>query len=66
MPRSRTALPRTDPLDAKGKNARGQEPRIQAQVFSKNKGLQKFFSRTLQNFNNSKNTAVFEQMIGQF
>ena len=47
-PRPRTALPRTDPLEAKDKNARGQGPRTQAQVFSKKKGLQKFFSGVLQ------------------
>ena len=36
-PRPRTALPRTDPLEAKDKNSRGQGqgPRTQAQVFSK-------------------------------
>ena len=33
--RSRTALPRTDPLEAKYRNARGQGRRTQAQVFSK-------------------------------
>ena len=40
-PRPRTALPRTDPLEAKDRNARGQGqgPRKQTQVFSKKKGL---------------------------
>ena len=47
-PRPRTALPRTDPLEAKDRNARGQGPRTQAQVFSKKKGLQKSFSGNLQ------------------
>ena len=44
-PRPRTALSRTDPLEAKDRNARGQgqESRTQAQVFSKKKGLQNFF-----------------------
>ena len=44
-PRPRTALPRTDLLEAKDKNARGQGPRTQAQVLSKKKkdGLQKNF-----------------------
>ena len=49
-PRPRTAFPRTDPLEAKDKNARGQgqEPRTQAQVLSKkNKGLHKNFSSDL-------------------
>ena len=34
-PRPMTALPRTDPLEAKDRNAPGQGPRIQVQVFSK-------------------------------
>ena len=36
-----TALPRTDPLEAKDRNDRGQGhgPRIQAQVLSKKKDL---------------------------
>ena len=45
-PRPRTAFPRTDTLEAKDRNARGQGqiPRTQAQAFSKKKGLQIFFS----------------------
>ena len=70
-PRPRIALPRTDLLEAKDRNARGEGPRTQAQVFSKKKGLHKFFRRSpktrspkifsgdLQNFSNSKNTALF-------
>ena len=42
-PRPRTAFPRTEPLEAKDRNAQGQGPRTQAQAFSKKKGLQKFF-----------------------
>ena len=47
-PRPRTAFPRTDTLEAKDRNARGQGqgPRIQAQVLSKKtkkKGLHKNF-----------------------
>ena len=40
-PRPRAALPRTDPLEAKDRNARGQGQgrRTQAQVFSERKGL---------------------------
>ena len=45
-PRPRTALSRPDPLDAKDRNARGQEPRIQAQVSSKKKLLKFFFRRS--------------------
>ena len=37
-----------DPLEAKDRNAQGQGPRTQQQVFSKKKGLQKFFSGDLQ------------------
>ena len=51
LPRPRAALPKTDPLEAKDRNARdqGQGPRTQAQVFSKKKkGLQKNFSDVLQ------------------
>ena len=49
-PRPRTALPRTDPLEAKDRNDRGQGqgPKTQAQVFSKKKGLEKIFSGDLQ------------------
>ena len=47
-PRPRTALPRTDPLEAKDRNARGQghRPRIQAQVFSKKRSSKNFFRRS--------------------
>ena len=52
LSRPRTAFPRTEPLEAKDKNARGQGqgPRTQAQAFSKKKikGLQKIFSGDLQ------------------
>ena len=50
-PRSRptTAFPRTDTLEAKDRNARGQGPRTQAQVLSKKKrSSQKFFKRSPQ------------------
>ena len=43
--RPRTAFPRTDPLEAKDRNARGQGqgPRTQAQVFSEKKVFKKVF-----------------------
>ena len=51
-PRPRTVFPRTDTLEAKDRNARGQGPRTQAQVLSKKKkkkkGLHKNFSGDLQ------------------
>ena len=50
-PRPRTAFPRTDTLETKNRNARGQGPRTQAQVLSKKKkkkkrSSQKFFKRS--------------------
>ena len=48
-PRPRTAFPRTDTLEAKDRNARGQGTRTQAQVLSKKKkkrSSQKFFRRS--------------------
>ena len=51
-PRPRTAFPRTDTLEAKDRNARGQGqgPRTQARVLSKKKkGLHKNFLGDLQN-----------------
>ena len=53
-PRPRTVLPRTDPLEAKERNARGegQGLKTQAQVFSKkNKSLQNHFLGDLQKKN---------------
>ena len=38
----------TEPLEAKDRNARGQGPRTQPQVFSKKEGLQKSFPGNLQ------------------
>ena len=42
-PRPRTAFPRTDPLEAKDRNVRGQGPRTQVQVFSEKKGFKILF-----------------------
>ena len=63
-PRPRTALPRTDSLEAKDRNARGQRHRRKcspkkrsSKVFfrrSPKKRSSKFFSGDLQNFNDSK------------
>ena len=58
-PRPRTALPRTEPFEAKDRNARGQEPRTQAQVFSKKKSLHKTFSGDLQ----TKTKKVFDKIF---
>ena len=69
-PRPRTAFPRTDTLEAKDRNARGQGPRTQAQVLSKKKKVftkifqaistkkrfPKNFSSASEKFNNSKNS----------
>ena len=70
--RPRTAFPRTDPLEAKDRNA--WRPRTEVQMFSKQKRSsrkifrrsQKFFSGEIQNFNNSKNSAVLEPRTRQF
>ena len=47
-PRPRTALPRTDSLEAKDRNTRGQGqgPRTRAQVFFKKKSSKVFFRQT--------------------
>ena len=46
-PRPRIAFPRTDSLEAKDRNARGQGPRTQAQVLSKKKrSSQKIFKQS--------------------
>ena len=48
-PRPRTAFPRTKPLEAKDRNARGQGPRTEAQAFSPpKKRSSKIFSGDLQ------------------
>ena len=49
-PRPRTAFPRTEPLEAKDRNARGQGPRTKdtGKRSPKKKGLQNFFSGDLQ------------------
>ena len=44
-PRPRTALSRTDSLGAKDRNAQGQGPRKQPEVFSKKSLQKKFFRR---------------------
>ena len=74
--RPRTALPRIDPLEAKDRNARGQDQGHRSKYSSK-KGLKNVFSGDLkkkssnnfsgdlQNFNNSKNSAVLEPRTGQ-
>ena len=55
-PRARTALPRKDPLEAKDRNARGQDQglKTQAQVLSKKERLSKLFSGVLQKKRSSK------------
>ena len=73
-PRPRTVFPRTDTLEAKDRNARGQGLRTQAQVLSKKKKKKKVFTKIFQaistkkrqNFNNSKSSAVLEPRTGQF
>ena len=50
-PRPRTAFPRTDTLEAKDRNARGQGPRTQAQVLSEKK---KVFTKIFQAISKKK------------
>ena len=69
-PRPRTALPRTDPLKAKDSGASVLQKKRSSKFFfrqSPEKNVfQKFFFGDVQNFNNSKNTAVLEPKTGQF
>ena len=78
-PRPRTALPRTDPLEAKDRNARGQGQGHKRkcfqkknifknffQAFSSKKGLLKFFFRRFTKFQQFKKSAVLELRTGQF
>ena len=44
--RPRTALPKTDPLEAKDRKAHGQRPKTPAQVLSKKRYSEKFFRRS--------------------
>ena len=65
-PRPRTAFPRTDTLEAKDRNARGQDqgPRTQAQVLSnkkKKKGLHKNFLGDLK-----KKKGLHKNFFGRF
>ena len=59
--------PRTDPLKAKDRNARGQGqgPRTQAQVYSEKMSLKKFFRRSTK-FQQFKKSAILEPRTGQF
>ena len=54
--RPKTALSRTDPLEAKDRNAwgQGQGPRTQAQVFSKKRSSKDFFRRSQEKKKSSK------------
>ena len=64
-PRPRTAFPRTDTLEAKDRNARGQGPRTQAQVLSKKKkrSSQKFFKRSPQKNVFQKNFLALHKIL---
>ena len=54
-PRPRAAFPRTDPLEAKNGNARGQGSRTQPQVFSKKKRSSKKLFRQSPIYRRSQN-----------
>ena len=53
-PRPGTAFPRTDTLEAKDRNARGQGPRTQAQVLSKNKKKKRLHKNFLSDLKKKK------------
>ena len=59
-PRPRTVFPRTDTLEPKDRNARGQGPRSQAQVFSKKKKVFKNFFRRSQKKKKKVFTKIFQ------
>ena len=76
-PRPRTALPRTDPLEAKDRNALSQGHKRKCSqkkkvfknffhAFSSKKRHPKFFVKRSTKFNNSKKSAVLEPRTGQF
>ena len=62
-PRPRTALPRTDPLEAKDRNARGQGHK--RKCFPKKKVFQKFF-QAISKKKKEKKTKVFKKFFQLF
>ena len=61
------SLPRTDPLEAKNRNARDQGPRTQAQVFSKEKKVFKNFFQTISRRGKQKRSLqIFREVSGIF
>ena len=63
--KARTALPSTDPLEAKDTGASVLQKKRSSKIFF-GRCLQKFFSGDLKNFNDLNNTAVLEPRTGQF
>ena len=62
-PRPRTAFPRTDSLEAKDRNARGQGPRTQARVLSKKK--KKVFTKIFQAISKKKKKKSSQKFFKQ-
>ena len=67
-PRPRTALPRTDPLEAKDRNVRGQGPRTESQVFSKKteKVFKIFFQAISKKGKQKRFSKFFREVFGVF
>ena len=68
-PRPRTALLRTDPFEAKDRNAggQGQGPRTQPQMFSKKNKVFKFFFQTISKREKQKRCSqIFREVSGVF
>ena len=66
--RPRTALLRTDPLEAMDRNARGQGqgPTTQAQVFSKKKLFKNFFQAISKREKQNRSLQIFREIFGVF
>ena len=67
-PRPKTALTRTDPLEAKDRSARGQGqgPRTQRQVFSKKKVFKTIFQAISKKGKQKRSSQIFREVSGVF
>ena len=67
-PRPRTAFPRTDTLEAKDRNVRGQGqgPRTLAQAFFKKKNSKNFFQAISKRGKQKRSSQIFREVFGVF
>ena len=68
-PRPRTTLSRTEPLEAKDRNAQGQGPTTQAQVLSKKqikKVFKEFFQAISKRGKQKRSSQIFREVSGVF